>query len=394
MRQDCLLLIAGDLCVTHDTKTLFEIGDARGLFNDVLDLFREADLVIGNLEFPLTDVGKGIVKCGPILRGTRSCLSVFEKSGFGLLGLANNHIRDCGDEGVFSTLDSCRLAGIRTVGAGEDASAARKPIVLKISGWNIGVIAFAEHEFNAATLNHAGANVFDPYESFDCIEGLRADCDYLIVLYHGGIEHYAYPSPVLQKKCRKLIDSGADLVLCQHSHCVGTTEKYGSGVILYGQGNTVFGYRPNSTEWNHGLLVKVSLSEGDNQRHSKVVDFIPIAATASGVNVMQPESAKDFMDDFFSRSQKVADNDFLHKSWLDFCLSKQGLYMPQFFGLGRILNYFNRKLKNSLIKVLFSKSRVMITMNLMRCDSHHEVMETILHYYVNGKVTDEMPPSR
>lgn len=65
-------------------------------------------------------------------------------------------------------------------------------------------------------------------------------CDYTIVLYHGGKEHYRFPSPNLQKYCRKFIEKGANIVICQHSHCIGCEENYKNGKIIYGQGNFLF----------------------------------------------------------------------------------------------------------------------------------------------------------
>ena len=65
-------------------------------------------------------------------------------------------------------------------------------------------------------------------------------CDYTIVLYHGGKEYYRYPSPNLQRVCRYMIEKGTDLVICQHSHCIGCEENYLSGKIVYGQGNFIF----------------------------------------------------------------------------------------------------------------------------------------------------------
>ena len=63
----------------------------------------------------------------------------------------------------------------------------------------IGIYACAENEFTIATDTTAGANPFDPFESLDHIQNLKRSCDYVIVLYHGGKEHYRYPSPYLQK---------------------------------------------------------------------------------------------------------------------------------------------------------------------------------------------------
>ena len=126
------------------------------------------------------------------------------------------------------------------LGVGENKTISAKPFVLSVSNKKIGVYACTEHEFSIAEDNKPGANPFDPLESFDHVSNLKKDCDYVIVLYHGGKEHYRYPSPMLQRVCRKFVEKGAGLVICQHSHCIGCEEKYLDGTIVYGQGNFIF----------------------------------------------------------------------------------------------------------------------------------------------------------
>jgi Bacterial capsule synthesis protein PGA_cap len=380
VKQDTQIVICGDLCVTPDTAVLFESGNAQGLFKGLMEPFHQADLLIGNLEFPLTDLGQGITKCGPVLKGKTRCINALTAAGFDVLGLANNHIRDCGDEGVLSTLVSCRQAGILTVGTGENITVARKPLVVNVNGWTIGVKAFAEHEFNAAAENRAGANLFDPYESLDEIRALRKECDYLILLYHGGIEHYAYPSPILQKKCRKMVECGADLVLCQHSHCIGTAETHQRGTIVYGQGNSVFGYRPNSPDWNEGLIVKVSLS-GISQPQA-TVEYLPIVADIAGIDLAPSDESGSILETFFERSKRIRDPEFINSSWRSFCKARQSHYLPQLLGLGRVLTFANRKLENGIVHLFYSRKRLRVIMNLIRCEAHHEIVQTVLQKIV------------
>src|SRR5699024_1436352 len=104
-----------------------------------------------------------------------------------------------------------------------------------------------------------GANPFDPLESFDHIQELKSKCDYVIVLYHGGKERYRYPSPYLQKVCRKFAQKGADLIVCQHSHCIGAYEEFEGSTIIYGQGNFIFNTL-NNEFWNTSLLIKVEIT--------------------------------------------------------------------------------------------------------------------------------------
>jgi len=112
-----------------------------------------------------------------------------------------------------------------------------KPLLVEQDGKKIGIYACAETEFSIAEDNRAGANPFDPLESLDHIADLKSKCDFVIVLYHGGKELYRFPSPYLRKVCRKIVEKGADLVICQHSHCIGAFENYHDSVIVYGQGN-------------------------------------------------------------------------------------------------------------------------------------------------------------
>ncbi|MFW6015997.1 MAG: hypothetical protein ACOCRK_06130 [bacterium] len=60
-----------------------------------------------------------------------------------------------------------------------------------------GIYTCADHEFTIATCNSPEENPFDSIESVDHIKDLKKRCDYLIVLYHEGKEHYRYPSPYL-----------------------------------------------------------------------------------------------------------------------------------------------------------------------------------------------------
>ncbi|MBC8304831.1 MAG: CapA family protein [Pelagibacterales bacterium] len=373
MRSKTEIIICGDICPTKDTLSFFEKNNAQGLFNNTLPILMHADILIGNMEFVLMDNGLNATKTGPILRGKSRYVNILKDIGFTLLGLANNHIKDCGADGVLSSLQTCADNNILTVGAGRNEKEAKKPVTINKNGWKIGVMAFAEHEFNAAYSNDAGANLLDEYEDFDNIKEFKETVDYLIILYHGGIEYYEYPSPLLQKKCRKMIDSGADYITCQHSHIIGTRESYKKGTILYGQGNTVFGHRSNDRKWNEGLLIKIELDKKIN------IMEIPVQATQSGISLVPEKESQIIINKIKDRSVEIGRENFISNSWIQFCNSKSANYLPHLFGLSRILNKLNCILNNKLIEYLFTKKQKMITGNLVRCESHKEIIQTILN---------------
>lgn len=342
-------------------------------FSDELAaLINESALVVANFECPATDNTIAVTKCGPSLRAEPSDIQLLKNIGFDVLSLANNHILDYGMQGVNDTLRLCDDAGIRTVGAGKNRTEAVKPVVYEVNGNKIGIISFAEAEFNLAGDTTPGANHFDPYDSFDQIAELKAQSDYLIVLYHGGIEYYRNPSPLLQKKCRKFVQAGANLVLCQHSHCIGTIEKVDDSIILYGQGNSLFGYREGDNSWNEGFVVLI-----DFQQEPEVYLRL-IKATPEGIIWGSEEENNERISQLKQESEKLDDSSWIANQWLLYCKKQEALDMPLLYGWSRVFNKLNRILGNRLINRRYSRRKLMTTMNLLRCEAHHEVVQTIL----------------
>ncbi|EYE87683.1 hypothetical protein Q428_12030 [Fervidicella metallireducens AeB] len=199
------LLIAGDLVPTKPNIALFNKGDSKSLLGEELySLWDSADIRIFNLEVPLTEKEEPIPKCGPNLIAPTSTINGIKALNPSLLTLANNHILDQGELGFKSTQDILNKNNIPFIGIGNNLSEASKPYIIQQDGLKIGVYNCAEHEFTIATEETPGANPFEPLESLDQIHNLKEECDYVIVLYHGGKEHYRYPSPYLQKVCRKM----------------------------------------------------------------------------------------------------------------------------------------------------------------------------------------------
>lgn len=371
------ITICGDLCPTPDTRPAFEQGDEQRLFNSCVEQFKASDLVMGNLEFPMIDNGKKIAKTGPVLSGKTSYAQVFKNAGFHLLGMANNHIKDLGEAGVLTSIQTCQKHGINHVGAGTNIDDAKEPYIQEIGDITVGILAFAEQEFNTAGSSEAGANYIDVYYDFDLIRKVREHVDYLIILYHGGIEYHPYPSPLLQKRCRKMAESGAELIVCQHSHCIGSVEEYSDSTILYGQGNTLFGKRNNNTSWNQGLLIELNLDKDGDDVVSKIT-YKPIEAVDGGVDLISGSMADEVLEGLKTASSQIGDPEFIQKEWELFCERKKSLYMALALGFNRILIHLNRLTGNRIARLFYPLRRLRIIHNLIRCESHYEVMRTVL----------------
>lgn len=375
MNSEVRLLLFGDICPTADYEALFHSGK-DALFHNVLPLIQKADIAVCNLECPATAEKDPIVKTGPNLKAHPDIIPLLKDAGFHAVSLANNHILDYGEKGVLDTLEHCKEHGLSYFGGGIHSQEAALPLIVEAKGLRIGFVSFAEHEFNVATESTPGASLFDPYVSLEAIRSTKEKCDYLIVQYHGGIEHYIYPSPLLQKKCRAMVDAGADLVSCQHSHCIGTQETYKGVTILYGQGNSVFGYREGNASWNEGWLLEVLFSD-------KVeVVYHLLSAQKDGI-YYDPNSASRKAE-FDAQSKQLLTEGFISSSWQSFCRKNAPWYLPMLSGWNRIGNKLNRLSKGRLFKLCGSKRSVMTTTNLLHCDAHLELTITALEEIQKG----------
>ncbi|GAH39429.1 unnamed protein product, partial [marine sediment metagenome] len=332
----------------------------------LLSLLYSADYRIFNLEVPLTDTEKPIRKDGPNLIAPILTINGIKLLNPTILGLANNHILDQDEQGLCQTMEQLSKHKINYVGAGKDLINAAKPIIIEKDSLKIGIYACAENEFSIAEENRAGANPFDPLESLDHIINLKSICDFVIVLYHGGKEHYRYPSPNLQKVCRKIVEKGVDLVICQHSHCIGSFEKYFDSVIVYGQGNFLFDRRDNEF-WNTSLIVKATFGV------KMSVDFVPICKSGNGVALPESNISDTLLEAFYERSKQLSFPGFIETEYEKFCTDNGLYYLSTFAGFGRILRKIDGLLNGTITRQIYSLNKLNILQNHVECEAHREL---------------------
>ena len=365
--ESATLIIGGDLAPTKSNYSFFEEGKINALIDGrLLSVIESADYRIFNLELPLTDTEKPIRKDGPNLMAPISTLKGIKLLNPTVLCLANNHVLDHDEQGLYQTMEQLSKNNINWVGAGKDLDTAAEPIIIERGELRIGIYACAEYEFSIAEKNKAGANPFDPLESPDHIANLKSKCDFVIVLYHGGKELYRYPSPYLQKVCRKIADKGADLIICQHSHCIGSFEKYDESVIVYGQGNFLFDMADNGF-CRTSLLIKVTF--GDKMS----VDFVPFCKKRIGIELPESDVSELILKDFNERSKKLSLPGFIETEYEKLCIRSGLFYMGAFAGLGRVPRKLNELLHGIITKQIYSLKKLNLVQNIIECEAHREL---------------------
>lgn len=366
------ILIGADLVPTKSNFELFNNADTDALLGKELkELLNSADYTIFNLEVPLTDEETPIEKNGPALLAPGSTVKGLKAINPHCFAIANNHILDQGENGLFSTMDALKENGIAFFGAGKTQKEAKKAHIFTVGGKTVGVYACVEHEFSVVTDKTAGANPFDPLETPDEVAELKKTCDYVTVLYHGGKEHYRYPSPRLRKVCRKLIDKGADLVICQHSHCIGAKEEYNGGTIVYGQGNFLFDMS-NTECWQTGLLIKLD----DDFK----IEYIPVVKDKNCVRLADEKQKTEILDGFYKRSEECLSPEIMDEKYKELAESMKDYYFLSLLCRGnsfffKALNKLSGgRLSKLVIKRSFNRRNGLRIKNIIECEAHNELL--------------------
>ncbi len=312
------ILFGSDVSVKEETNCIkyFAEQNVEAIFTDVLPVLKSADAVVVNLECAITETEHTIHKFGPNIKAPFGTAETLKKAGIDYVGIANNHVFDFGKPGLYDTIKELEKNDIKYTGIGKNLLDARKDLIIEKDGKKIAIIAVAEHEFSIALENRVGCREYDPYDTNDDIVEAKKNADYVVVMYHGGKEHCRYPSPRLVKACRSMVKHGADLVMCQHTHCIGCYEEFMGGHILYGQGNFIFVSNLDKTDlWNTCLLVDADF--GDKLK----VDFIPVRVNGTeGITLCKGEDKETVLRAFFERSESMKDGSW-KQGWIDYTKS-------------------------------------------------------------------------
>lgn len=360
------VLIGADVVPALSNHAFFLNGRTCDIFDGVIsDIWENADVRVFNLETPLYDGPSQIEKCGPHLKSPTASIHGLKMLSPNLVLLANNHIMDSGFQGLDSTIEALNSERIDYVGVGHSLKDMRKSRIIEKDGLKIAFYNCAEKEFSIATDQKSGANPFDFIDSFDDVAELKRENDFVVVCYHGGKEFYPYPSPELQRIFRKFSDEGADVVVAQHTHCVGCYETYKNSTLIYGQGNFLFDMK-NSQYVPYGLLIRLFFTKEKCR-----VEYVPLSFKQGKLFLL--EDGSSCLLDFLSRSEQIKEEGFVEKKYNSFARGMFPYYLRVLKG-----NSFFQKILYKLLGPYYtrisSKDNLLAVQNFIECDAHRELL--------------------
>ncbi len=220
-----------------------------------------ADVAIVNLE---TSVGSG-GRPEPGKRFTfsasASAFTALAAAGVDVASMANNHALDFGRARLPSTLRAARRAAaadppLAVVGIGADEEDAFAPAVTHVGGTQVATIAASAADQDptadptggwAAGPDRPGvAGALDPRRLFREVRLADRTADVVVTYLHWGVQGERCPSDDQRSLARRLVASGADVVVGSHTHELQGDGRLGPGYVAYGLGNFAW-YSPGTT---------------------------------------------------------------------------------------------------------------------------------------------------
>ena len=234
----------GDVLLDRGVRRQIESHGIESVFNERADsVFRCCDIVVGNLECPATALRTPMMK-RYVFRAEPEWLEALRTHGFTHLNLANNHSVDQGRRGLVDTWHNVERYGMTPVGVGNTMAEAAQPVLLAEHPRKVWLMASLQMPLEHFPYLPEAASVNQ--ESIDSmllrIRALREkdSTAVIIVSLHWGQEHTLEPTPMQRSIARRLIDAGANALICHHTHTLQTIEQYRGKYIYYSLGNFIF----------------------------------------------------------------------------------------------------------------------------------------------------------
>jgi poly-gamma-glutamate synthesis protein (capsule biosynthesis protein) len=271
--------LAGDTMLGRSVAEGLSSGSPEDLVSrGVLDVAREADLFVLNLECCISERGEPWPAPGKpfFFRAPPVAVEALVHLGVDCVTVANNHALDYGETALLDTLHLLRSANIACVGAGPDVAAARAPAVIRSDGFRLAVLGVTDHpEDFAARPGRAGVAFADlpkevPAWLLEVVEGAASDADAVLVTPHWGPNMAAEPVDHVRAAAQALVAAGATLVAGHSAHVFqGVWDR-----VLFDVGDFIDDYAVDPVLRNDlGVLFLVTLDEAGPLR----IEAVPLA---------------------------------------------------------------------------------------------------------------------
>lgn len=364
------ILIAADYYPRRRVAEEIEKGHYDVVFGKIKPI--EADYKIVNFECAVaSDDDTPIKKCGPNLKCSPKGVEALAYAGFDCATLANNHFFDYGQSGVEKTIAQLKAHNMDYVGGGLDLKEAQETLYKTIGAETFAFVNCCEHEFSIATEQSGGCNPLNPVAQWYAITEAKQKADHVIVIVHGGPEHYTLPTPRMVETYRFFIDAGADVVINHHQHCFSGYEEYKGKPVFYGLGNFCFdSYSDKYSFWNKGYMVLLSFERG--LLSYKLIPYCQCYKEPAVMPFEDGAETDEFNEKIKSLNEIIGNPELLKEKYVAYVGKSKEYYLS-------VLEPYNSRImcalySRGLLPSFLKEKRKLQIWDLLSCESHQEKM--------------------
>lgn len=263
LRHEATVLFGGDMMFDRTIRTTIDEKGGDYIFSCLDPILRDADLVVANLEGPITSTSS--VSVGSEVGGVGNYTFTFATStaellwrhNIRLVSIGNNHIMNFSLWGLLETKAWLSKADVAYFGDPD------LPEVERVERMSIRGIPFSFVNWSDWTSDKTDHTVAQVRE--------EAESGRIVVVYTHWGEEYVPATERMKQLARSFVDAGASIVIGSHPHVVQEHEQYNGKDIYYSLGNLFFDQYWNE-EVRTGLLLKVQF----DKRGVKAIEEIAV----------------------------------------------------------------------------------------------------------------------
>ncbi len=261
-KKSIKIIFAGDLMFDRYIRQIAQKKGNDFIFQGLTDYLNSADLVVANLEGPITDNKSKSI--GSEFKSHDNFVFTFDsnlaptlaKQNIKAVNLGNNHILNFGKEGLQQTVKYLDKEGIKYFGDTGGESFCQPYLETEVNGINLGLVNYSRFAKNSAE------------QALNNIKKLTKEVDFLAVYTHWGQEYKTEQNESQEILAHRFVDAGADAVIGSHPHVIQGQEVYKGKPVYYSLGNFVFD-QYFSANTKKGLLVEFEINKEGSLKNIK-----------------------------------------------------------------------------------------------------------------------------
>ena len=249
----------------------------------IKDIEINSDFIIANMESPILLHSNDVLD-HMCFQGNPDLLQHFKW--INLFSTANNHINDFGDDGIIDTIYSLSEVGCLSNGVYKEEYT---PVLIEQEKIAIVTLTDLMNKELSASSPYKLLRM-DSEKTLDVITNYHNRGYFVIVFAHVGMLFTRFPNPITRDYLHKFVDSGANIIVTSHSHCVGGIEYYRSVPIIHSLGDFLM----DGTSYRRRQSCYLTFEVNDNNVSS--LSLHPLFTSTDLITSYPPRKMKEAME--------------------------------------------------------------------------------------------------